>query len=171
MVRVSRVLVSVLILAGFLGCSSLAKYNSIQSPPKTFLLSEGISELEDPYFEQIVMAQRTNPNKVEYAKIEYLIERIRHSPLAFIRNGETYAGYTAAQLIDWKYRHRRNEIRNAQDFIQKLATRSSTSGQPYLIQFPNGVTCFACDVLENELHLLESKLHLPFVQEAISHLS
>lgn len=156
--KVGYLVVAVLVLAG---CLYAEKFKPIQNPSRSLLLDEVALISGDPYFEQVLAVQRTNPEKAERAKIEYLIERIRRSHLSFIRNGEAYTGRVAAQLVGWKYNHRREEIKSAEEFIQKLATRSSTSGKPYVIQFPDGTTCFACDVLHNELYFLENRLRNP----------
>ena len=44
----------------------------------------------------------------------------------------------AAEFLRRKWRHREAEIRSADDFIEKVASFSSTTGKPYLIHFSDG---------------------------------
>jgi len=75
----------------------------------------------------------------EEKQIEALIATIeRMSEAAFIRNGQPYAAATAAEFLRRKWRHRDAEVRSANDFIEKVASFSSTTGQPYLIRFRDG---------------------------------
>jgi hypothetical protein len=113
---------------------------------------------ESPYFEQVLLTQARHPENVEFAKIEYLIDRIRHSENAFIRNGESYSPNVAARFLDWKFQRRKKKIENARDFIDQVATVSSTTGKPYLVLLANGTALRVCDLLFNELNFLENRL-------------
>ena len=69
----------------------------------------------------------------EPSDIERLIQRIERSPCSFVRNGTAYDGAKAAA-------HLRNKVRAAQrnltvdEFVDHIASKSSLSGQPYLIR-------------------------------------
>jgi len=69
-------------------------------------------------------------------QVEALIAAIgRLTEAAFIRNGRSYAAATAAEFLRRKWRQREAEVGSADDFIEKVASFSSTTGQIYLIRF------------------------------------
>ena len=75
----------------------------------------------------------------EKAKIEALIRHVETlTEAAFIRNQKVYNAQIAAQFLRHKWAAALVEITTAQDFIEKIASISSTSGQPYRIRFPEG---------------------------------
>ncbi len=75
----------------------------------------------------------------ERQKIEALIQQIEHlSDAVFIRNNKTYPAKTAALFLRGKWEATLEDITTAQDFIVKIASVSSTSGQPYRIRFSDG---------------------------------
>jgi hypothetical protein len=139
------------------GCGTV--HSTIKSPtaetPDSLFLDSLEFLKEDPYFEQVIERQNQNMPSMEKAKIEYLIERLRHSPHTFVRNGESHTGGVAARLVEWKYGRRKKQIGTARDFINKVASRSEASGRPYLVLIANGAAYLARDVLSNELKLLE----------------
>ena len=76
---------------------------------------------------------------VEEKQIEELIAAIeRVTDAAFIRNGRPYSAAAAGEFLRRKWRHREAEVGSAADFIEKVASFSSTTGQPYLIRFSDG---------------------------------
>ena len=75
----------------------------------------------------------------EEKQIEALIAAIeRMTDAAFVRNGRPYGAATAAEFLRRKWRQREADVRSADDFIEKVASFSSASGQPYLIRFSDG---------------------------------
>ena len=66
-------------------------------------------------------------------EINYLINSVGGSGCTFIRNGERYSGREARRHLRSKRNRNAHLIKSAEDFIQKIASRSSTSGEPYLI--------------------------------------
>ena len=67
-------------------------------------------------------------------KIEQLIDAVQHlDDAAFIRNGNSYSAATAdVRFLRGKWQARRGEVLSAEDFIDKVASCSSTTGQPCL---------------------------------------
>ena len=65
--------------------------------------------------------------------VAYLTDQVARSDLTFIRNGEPYSGTEAAKHMHRKYDHFRDEIQTAEDFIDRAATRSLFSGEPYVV--------------------------------------
>ena len=77
--------------------------------------------------------------EVEQKAIEALIESVaRLTDATFVRNGETYSAPSAARFLREKWGARRSEVRTAEDFIDRVASVSSTTGKPYLIRFADG---------------------------------
>jgi hypothetical protein len=97
------------------------------------------------------VAQAQAPDN-EKARIEALIRNVETLKDAkFIRNGSTYDAKNAAQFLRGKWRSKDKEIHSAADFIDKAATVSSTSGQPYLIRFSDGREMKCADYLKAQL--------------------
>jgi hypothetical protein len=63
----------------------------------------------------------------------HLISQVSESGLTFIRNTARYSSVEAAEHMNKKYRHFRADIKTAEDFIERCASRSLLSGKPYLV--------------------------------------
>ena len=95
----------------------------------------------------------------EQRKIEALIQHVETlSEAVFIRNNQAYPAKTAAQFLRGKWRATLDDITTAQDFIAKVASVSSTTGQPYRIRFPDGHEVLSGDYLRTVLRKLEQPL-------------
>jgi hypothetical protein len=94
----------------------------------------------------------------EEQKIDHLITLIRNLKGAtFIRNGDEHTAVAAADHLQMKREKAGARVKTAQDFIDKIASKSSMSGELYMIRFANGKT-FPCQmVLTNELLKQEGK--------------
>lgn len=80
----------------------------------------------------------------EIGKIEELLARIESADLIFIRNGKEYSSRDAAQHIRTKWK-RAPEIVTLNDFIEKIASHSSTTGEPYQVKMKNGTIITAIE--------------------------
>jgi hypothetical protein len=75
----------------------------------------------------------------EAGRIEELIAAVAHqTDAAFIRNNQTYDSTIAAGFLRRKWQAQAARVGSAEDFIEKVASFSSTSGRPYLIRFGDG---------------------------------
>jgi hypothetical protein len=75
----------------------------------------------------------------EQDRVQYLISHIENmKDAAFVRNGSAYGSRIAAYFLKKKWEANQDKIRTADDFIETVATKSSTTGRPYLIRFKNG---------------------------------
>jgi hypothetical protein len=75
-------------------------------------------------------------NENEAARIKRLIDHVRSLEGAvFIRNGQEHTPAEAADHLQRKWNAAADEITTAEQFIDELASRSSTSGEPYRIRF------------------------------------
>jgi len=73
---------------------------------------------------------------VAEVEINYLLGLIEQSGCEFFRNGTWYDAQQAQAHLRAKYNALRahNQIKTAEDFIEKAASNSSMSGQPYQIK-------------------------------------
>ena len=95
------------------------------------------------------------PNS-EKQKIETLIKQVANLKDAkFVRNGSAYNADSAAVFLRRKWRANESEVKTAQDFIDKVASFSGTSGKPYLIRFKDGSESQSRDFLLAQLKKLD----------------
>ena len=88
----------------------------------------------------------------EERQIEALIARVAGmTDAAFIRNDRSYDAATAAEFLRRKWRRHAAEVRSAEDFIDRVATGSSTTGAPYRIRLGDGRELPCATVLREEL--------------------
>jgi hypothetical protein len=98
------------------------------------------------------MVQGQQPAATEKQKIESLIKHIESLKDAkFVRNGTEYDAKTAGAFLRGKWEANSAAIKTAQDFIDKAASASSTTGQPYLIRFKDGKEIKSGEYLLSEL--------------------
>ena len=77
----------------------------------------------------------------ETAKIQYLIASVETLDGArFIRNGREYDTRAASNHLRLKLKTLGDKVKTAEDFIHLCASKSSLSGEPYLIRLPDGST-------------------------------
>src|SRR5262245_32486185 len=75
----------------------------------------------------------------ERDKIESLLKHVEGlRDVKFVRNGMPYDASTAVTFLRRKWQSESGNVKTAADFIDKVASKSSTSGQPYLIRFKDG---------------------------------
>jgi hypothetical protein len=97
-------------------------------------------------------------NLSEEQKIERLIQFVADLKGAkFIRNGEAHDAKKAAEHLAMKRKNAGGKIKTALDFIEKVASKSSLSGETYKIKFADGVVKNSADVLKTELKRIEGK--------------
>jgi hypothetical protein len=70
------------------------------------------------------------------AEIEYLLTSVGSSNCIFIRNGTQHPATDAESHLRMKYEKTRRYIDNADEFINKLASKSSWTGKPYTLACP-----------------------------------
>ena len=94
----------------------------------------------------------------EQKKIEALIFVVeRMTDAVFIRNGKNYSAPAAADFLRRKWEFHRSEICSAGDFIEKVASFSSTTGKPYSIRWRNGQERLSAEFFRAQLSLLERR--------------
>ncbi|MGH7178812.1 MAG: DUF5329 family protein [Tepidisphaeraceae bacterium] len=78
--------------------------------------------------------------RTEQQRIEDAIRAVATSDLVFIRNGEEVDGKRAADHLRLKLKNAGERIRTFDDFVDRVATKSSISGTPYLVKIKDGNT-------------------------------
>ena len=66
-------------------------------------------------------------------EIDYLISSVGKGDCTFIRNGNRFTGRDARAHLKSKTRRNSHIIDSTEEFIEKIASQSVTSGKPYLI--------------------------------------
>jgi len=98
----------------------------------------------------------------EDEKIDALIKHVENLKDAkFVRNGTEHDPSEAAQLMKFKWDNNKDDIKTAKDFIRICATKSTTSGEAYLVRFKNGKELKSADYLTAELEKLEKPAEEP----------
>ncbi len=88
----------------------------------------------------------------EGEKIERLIEAVAGlQDAVFIRNDKEHTSTEAAKHLRDKWQWKADEIATAEDFIRVAGTRSSITGKPYVIRFPDGREVPSAEFLFNQL--------------------
>ena len=83
-------------------------------------------------------------------EITHLIDFVRHSSCTFIRNGTEYNGPDAADHVQAKYDYYKADIKTAEDFIERAASKSMLSGKPYEVRCADGKTIPAADWIRTD---------------------
>jgi len=92
----------------------------------------------------------------EQSRIEKLIRYVEsQKTLKFVRNGTEYTAEDAGKFLRGKLEAMGGEVTTARQFIKRIASRSSMSGQPYQVRLADGQTVLAENFLEDELQRIE----------------
>lgn len=92
----------------------------------------------------------------EADKIEALIASLKQLVGAeFIRNGQEHTLDEAIAHMRSKWEWKKSDIKTADDFIRIAASKSSTSGQSYIIRMPDGTEMKTEDWFKKQLVLME----------------
>ena len=83
-------------------------------------------------------AQALADQSNERHKIIYLLDAVSSSHLIFIRNGHEYSGQEARAHLEEKMEFFGNPTLSANDFIDQVASQSSTTHSPYYVRFADG---------------------------------
>jgi membrane-bound lytic murein transglycosylase len=111
--------------------------------------------LADPY---PAVSDEAAAAEAEYRTIAALIASVAQlSDATFLRNGKSYPASTAARFLREKWQSRKSEVRSAEEFIDRIASFSSTTSKPYLIRFADGQQVSSAEYLRAELAKLRAK--------------
>lgn len=127
---------------------------------KIFLVPQGMGP-GNPFFDEVCRAGKEGKaSDFEKAKIDFLLAAVRMSTASFLRGGRIYSGNEAARHLEKKYARSGKRIRSAREFIDKIASYSFMTGEPYLLKLPGYEKCPVKIVLSNELQRLESRIEV-----------
>jgi hypothetical protein len=108
----------------------------------------------------LAMVAEAAPPPHEQSRIERLIAFVEsQKDMKFIRNGTEYDCADAAKFLRGKLEATGGEITTAREFIERIASKSSMSGQPYHVKLADGRLMPAAQFLGDELKRIEA--HLP----------
>lgn len=103
----------------------------------------------------LAVAARTalaSADEIEQARIERLIRFVEtQKRMVFIRNGKDHSSQEAALFLRAKYAKMGAHVTTAAQFIDQIASRSSTTGEIYKVRLQDGRTLPAAKVLRDEL--------------------
>ena len=100
--------------------------------PMKFLLALIIALTGSVSLFEAQATTRPDPAEID-AGIRCLIDVVASSEYAFLRNSRRYSGVQAAQHLQRKYAHFREQIHTVDDFITLAASRSLLTGKPYRV--------------------------------------
>ena len=101
---------------------------------------------------------RAEPSERERARIERLLDAVaKRQDIKFIRNGKDYSAAQAADFLRGKLNWNAEKVGTVQDFIERIGTRSTTSGDPYRVRLADGRVLTSADFLRQELRRLEKR--------------
>ena len=101
----------------------------------------------------LVPVARAEPSITVQTEVDFLLGDIERSGCEFYRNG-TWSDSKAAQAhvrSKYEYLVARNLVNTTEEFIERAATESSFSGQPYKVRCDGGATVTSSQWLRAEL--------------------
>jgi hypothetical protein len=94
----------------------------------------------------------------ERQKVEALIAHVAQmQDASFVRNGRSHDAAVAATFLRKKWRANEAQVTSAREFIDNIASFSSTSGTAYLIRFKDGPEVTSRQYLMAELNRIETQ--------------
>ena len=98
------------------------------------------------------------PPPHESTRIEKLIQLVEtRKDMKFVRNGTEYSCAEAGKFLRGKLESMGQDVNTAREFIERIASKSSMSGEPYRVKFTDGRSMLAGQFLHDELKRLEGK--------------
>ena len=105
----------------------------------------------------LAMTAHAAPPPHEQSRIERLIHFVEsQKDMKFIRNGSEYSCADAAKFLRGKLESMGGEVTTAREFIERIASKSSMSGQPYHVKFADGRLMPAAQFLAEELKRMDA---------------
>ncbi|MCZ6663699.1 MAG: DUF5329 domain-containing protein [Gammaproteobacteria bacterium] len=93
------------------------------------------------------------------AEIAHLFDQMQQSNCQFARNGSWYSAAEAVHHIDKKYQYllKRTAVRSTENFIERAASRSSISGQPYRVKCGGSAAIESAEWFQAELDVFRKQ--------------
>lgn len=100
----------------------------------------------------------TKPALSEKDRIDALIQAVQRAPgLQFVRNGSAHDAAAAADHLRLKWEKAGDRIKTAEQFIVGIASKSSMTGTPYQVRWPDGRSELAEQFLRAELAKIDAR--------------
>lgn len=100
----------------------------------------------------VALAFNASADDNDKREVAYLIDFVANSGAVFVRNGSEHNAQEAADHLAKKYRRAGRNVKTADDFIDKLASKSSISHKPYYIILADGSELTSRDWLYTALN-------------------
>ena len=84
-------------------------------------------------------------------EVNYLLDFVKNSGCVINRNGTDHPAEKGIEHIEMKYDYFRDDIKNTEEFIEYSATKSTMSGDYYMVACPGGEAIRTQDWLMAEL--------------------
>ena len=101
----------------------------------------------------------------ESEKIDWLINQVKMSDISFLRNGDVHTSkeaakhlrfkLTSAKKMFWFFGPEKNF--KVQEFIDKIASKSSSTGNEYKVRLKDGTVITTKKWMDNKMKLLNKK--------------
>ena len=85
------------------------------------------------------------------SEIDSLLNAVSQSDCVFLRNGKAHDAQAAAAHLRMKYRRGKKYAATTEDFIARLASKSSRSGKPYYMDCAGTGRLLTADWLSEQL--------------------
>jgi len=82
----------------------------------------------------LLLASFSSASETMDAEIDYLLDYVETSGCTFIRNGKEHEPGAARGHLELKRKRGKRYYDSTEEFIEKVASSSSWSGKPYMIQ-------------------------------------
>jgi hypothetical protein len=104
------------------------------------------------------VAAWADPSTAERARIERLLDALAaRKDVRFVRNGKEYTGAQAADFLRGKLQWQIEKVATVQDFIVQIGTRSTSSGNVYLVRLADGHELPSAQFLTQEFRRIEKR--------------
>ena len=99
----------------------------------------------------LLLAPPVAASRVEDPEIKHLLEFVRGSACDFIRNDKRHDARDAADHLASKYRRGRRWVNSADQFVSRIASKSTMSGDVYRVRCPGAAEQTSSAWLTGEL--------------------
>ncbi len=93
-----------------------------------------LTSLSIPVLWTLLLSPAAAQSGVMETEIDFLIDQVGRDRCNFIRNDRRYLGREARAHLQSKRERNSAQFSSAEEFIEKIASHSETTGQPYLIR-------------------------------------
>lgn len=94
----------------------------------------------------------------ETARIAALLEHLATSDVTFLRAGEPYTGAEAADHLRRKLRAAGGQVGTYAEFVERIASRSSTTHEAYLVAPPDGEPIAAAQWIASQAAAIDARV-------------